>query len=164
MAGLGIGGLALALAAQKTVENLFGAFSIGVDQPFSVGDFITVDGITGEVEAIGLRSTRIRTAGAHHGHHPQRQAGRHEGRDLRGARPHPLGRWCWAWSTTTAAPSCAPCWQSWSGRCGRTRRRSRTTWWSRFRAFGAEALEIEVSVYFLTTDYAEFGASARRCC
>jgi MscS family membrane protein len=62
LAGLGIGGVALALAAQKTVENLFGSFSIGVDQPFRVGDFITVDSlVTGTVESIGLRSTRIRT-------------------------------------------------------------------------------------------------------
>jgi MscS family membrane protein len=61
LAGLGIGGLALALAGQKTVENLFGAFSIGVDQPFRVGDFIVVEGVMGTVEVIGLRSTRIRT-------------------------------------------------------------------------------------------------------
>lgn len=61
VAGLGLGGLALALAAQKTVENLFGAFSIGVDQPFRQGDMIGVDGIRGTVELIGLRSTRIRT-------------------------------------------------------------------------------------------------------
>jgi MscS family membrane protein len=59
--GLGIGGLALALAGQKTVENLFGAFSIGVDQPFRVGDFVIVEGVMGTVEVIGLRSTRIRT-------------------------------------------------------------------------------------------------------
>jgi MscS family membrane protein len=62
VAGLGIGGLALALAAQKTVENLFGAFSISVDQSFRVGDAIKLDGVEGNVEAIGLRSTRIRTA------------------------------------------------------------------------------------------------------
>jgi MscS family membrane protein len=62
VAGLGIGGVALALAAQKTVENLFGSLSIGVDQPFRVGDFVTVDTISGTVESIGLRSTRIRTA------------------------------------------------------------------------------------------------------
>lgn len=62
LAGLGIGGLALALAGQKTVENLFGAFSLGLDQPIREGDTVTVDGITGMVEAIGLRSTRIRTA------------------------------------------------------------------------------------------------------
>lgn len=61
LAGLGIGGLAIALAAQKTVENLFGAFSIGADQPFREGDFVRVEDLTGTVEAIGLRSTRIRT-------------------------------------------------------------------------------------------------------
>jgi MscS family membrane protein len=61
VAGLGIGGLALALAAQKTVENLFGAFSIGVDQPFRVGDFVRVEDFLAVVERIGLRSTRFRT-------------------------------------------------------------------------------------------------------
>jgi MscS family membrane protein len=61
IAGLGIGGIALALAAQKTVENLFGAFSIGVDQPFREGDFIKIEDFVGTVEAVGLRSTRVRT-------------------------------------------------------------------------------------------------------
>lgn len=61
VAGLGLGGLALALAAQKTVENLFGAFSISIDEPFREGDFVRVDGVTGTVEEIGLRSTKIRT-------------------------------------------------------------------------------------------------------
>ena len=61
LTGLGIGGLAVALAFQKTGENLFAAFSIGVDQPFRVGDFVRVGEITGTVELIGLRSTRIRT-------------------------------------------------------------------------------------------------------
>ena len=61
VAGLGIGGLAVALAAQKTVENLFGAFSIGVDQPFREGDFVKIEDFVGTVEAIGLRSTRVRT-------------------------------------------------------------------------------------------------------
>jgi MscS family membrane protein len=61
IAGLGIGGIAIALAAQKTVENLFGAFSIGIDQPFREGDFVNVDGQLGHVESIGLRSTRLRT-------------------------------------------------------------------------------------------------------
>jgi len=59
--GLGIGGIAIALAAQKTVENLFGAFSLAVDQPFREGDVVQVDSISGTIEAIGLRSTRIRT-------------------------------------------------------------------------------------------------------
>src|SRR3954466_3682033 len=62
IAGLGIGGLALALAAQKTVENLFGAFAIGFDQPIREGDFVQIDGVKGWVESIGLRSTRVRTS------------------------------------------------------------------------------------------------------
>jgi MscS family membrane protein len=61
LAGLGIGGLALALAAQKTAENMFGSVSIGVDQPLRVGDLVKIEDFTGVVEAIGLRSTRIRT-------------------------------------------------------------------------------------------------------
>lgn len=61
VAGLGIGGLAVALAAQKTLENLFGTLSIGVDQPMREGDFVKLYDITGTVEQIGLRSTRIRT-------------------------------------------------------------------------------------------------------
>lgn len=61
LAGLGIGGLALALAAQKTFENLFGAFAVGIDQPLREGDFVAIDDFVGTVESIGLRSTRIRT-------------------------------------------------------------------------------------------------------
>ncbi len=60
--GLGIGGVALALAATKTVENLFGSVSILVDQPFKIGETIKVDTVEGTVETIGLRSTRLRTA------------------------------------------------------------------------------------------------------
>lgn len=62
LAGLGIGGLAVALAAQKTLENLFGALALGADQPFREGDFVSAEGLlVGTVETIGLRSTRIRT-------------------------------------------------------------------------------------------------------
>jgi MscS family membrane protein len=62
LAGLGIGGIALAFGAQKTVENLFGAVAIGVDRPFREGDFVKVeDNVMGTVEEVGLRSTRIRT-------------------------------------------------------------------------------------------------------
>ena len=62
LAGLGIGGLALAFGAQKTIENLFGSVAIAVDQPFRVGDLVNADGISGVVESVGLRSTRLRTA------------------------------------------------------------------------------------------------------
>jgi len=61
LAGVGIGGLGIALAAQKTLENVFGSISIGVDQPFHVGDTVRVGDISGTVETLGLRSTRIRT-------------------------------------------------------------------------------------------------------
>lgn len=61
IAGLGIGGLAVALAAQKTLEHVLGSVMLSLDQPFHVGDVIKFEDVTGEVEAIGLRSTRIRT-------------------------------------------------------------------------------------------------------
>ncbi|MGE5235627.1 MAG: mechanosensitive ion channel family protein [Acidobacteriota bacterium] len=61
LAGLGIGGVAIAFAAQKTIENLFGALAIAGDRPFSVGDYVTIGEVSGTVEDIGLRSTRIRT-------------------------------------------------------------------------------------------------------
>jgi MscS family membrane protein len=61
LAGLGVGGLAVALAAQKTIENLFGAVALISDRPVLVGDFCQFGSQTGTVEDIGLRSTRIRT-------------------------------------------------------------------------------------------------------
>jgi MscS family membrane protein len=61
LAGLGIGGLAVALAAQKTVENLFGGVTLILDQPVRVGDFCRFGDRVGTVEEVGLRSTRIRT-------------------------------------------------------------------------------------------------------
>src|SRR5438128_2115729 len=61
IAGLGVGGLAVALAAQKTVENLFGSVSLVADQPVRVGDVCRFGDTVGTVEDIGLRSTRVRT-------------------------------------------------------------------------------------------------------
>ncbi|HEX9189521.1 MAG TPA: mechanosensitive ion channel family protein, partial [Vicinamibacteria bacterium] len=61
LAGLGIGGLALAFGAQKTIENLFGSISLAADQPFRVGDFVRIEDFTGNVEHVGMRSTQIRT-------------------------------------------------------------------------------------------------------
>ena len=65
IASLSIGGLAVGLAAQDTLANLFGAVAILLDKPFRIGDQITVDGLTGVVETIGLRSTRIRNLDGH---------------------------------------------------------------------------------------------------
>ncbi|GAB3827185.1 mechanosensitive ion channel family protein [Hymenobacter jeollabukensis] len=60
--GLGIGGLAVAFAAKESLENLIASFTIFLDRPFQVGDLVTVGGITGTVEKVGFRSTRLRTA------------------------------------------------------------------------------------------------------
>jgi MscS family membrane protein len=61
LAGLGVGGVAVALAAQKTIENLFGGVAVITDRPVVVGDFCKFGDRSGTVEDIGLRSTRIRT-------------------------------------------------------------------------------------------------------
>jgi len=62
LAALGIGGIALALGAQKTIENFVGSVSLIADQPLRVGDFCRVDDIKGTVESIGMRSTTLRTS------------------------------------------------------------------------------------------------------
>jgi MscS family membrane protein len=61
LAGLGIGGLAFALAAQDTIANMFGSLVVVMDQPFKVGDVVRIGASEGRVEDIGLRSTKIRT-------------------------------------------------------------------------------------------------------
>ncbi|MEO1216075.1 MAG: mechanosensitive ion channel family protein [Bacteroidota bacterium] len=59
LAGVSIGGLALALAAQDTVRNFIGSITIFIDRPFTIGDFIEVGGVSGTVKEVGVRSTRI---------------------------------------------------------------------------------------------------------
>ena len=59
--GLGIGGIALAMASKESLENLLGSFTIFLDKPFTVGDTVTVGTVSGTVEKVGFRSTRIRT-------------------------------------------------------------------------------------------------------
>ena len=59
IAGLGIGGVAMALAAQETLSNVFGYISIVMDKPFKIGDTITVDKYSGTVKSMRLRSTRL---------------------------------------------------------------------------------------------------------
>lgn len=61
VAGLGVGGIAVALAAQKSIEHLFGGATLYADQPVKVGDFCRFGDKTGTIEQIGLRSTRVRT-------------------------------------------------------------------------------------------------------
>jgi len=61
IAGLGIGGIAIALAAKDTLQNLLGSFTIFLDKPFTLGNMVKVGGIQGRVEKIGFRSTQLRT-------------------------------------------------------------------------------------------------------
>jgi MscS family membrane protein len=61
VAGLGIGSLAFALAAQDTVANLFGALNIFLDKPFQIGDWVRVGDVEGVIEEVGFRSFRVRT-------------------------------------------------------------------------------------------------------
>jgi MscS family membrane protein len=59
--GLGIGGIAIAMAAKESLENLIGSFTIFMDKPFTVGDLVKVDGIEGTIEKVGFRSTILRS-------------------------------------------------------------------------------------------------------
>lgn len=61
MAGLGLGGLAFALAARDTVANVFGSVTVLTDRPFQIGDWVVINGTEGTIEQVGMRSTRIRT-------------------------------------------------------------------------------------------------------
>ena len=61
LASLGIGGIAIALAAKETLSNFFGGFTVIVDKPFSVGDWIVCNEVEGTVEDIGFRSTKVKT-------------------------------------------------------------------------------------------------------
>lgn len=65
LAGLGVGGLAIALAAQETIKNFFGSLVIFADKPFELGERIVVGGHDGTIEEVGFRSTRIRTLDGH---------------------------------------------------------------------------------------------------
>ncbi|MGD9043795.1 MAG: mechanosensitive ion channel family protein [Desulfobacterales bacterium] len=61
IAGLGVGGIAVALAVQNILSDLFASFSIVLDKPFVIGDFIIVDNFLGTIEHIGLKTTRVRS-------------------------------------------------------------------------------------------------------
>lgn len=65
IASLSIGGLAIGLAAQDTLANLFGAVAVFLDKPFKVGDRIQLDAVDGTVESVGIRSTRVRNLDGH---------------------------------------------------------------------------------------------------
>jgi MscS family membrane protein len=61
IAGLGVGGVAIAFAAKESLENLLASFMVMIDKPFTIGDWIKINGVEGNIEKVGFRSTRIRT-------------------------------------------------------------------------------------------------------
>lgn len=155
LAGLGIGGLAVALAARSTLENLFGAFSIGADQPFREGDFVKIEDFVGTVEAIGLRSTRIRTLdrtliSLPNGKLADMRVESFTARDrIRLACTVGL-----VYSTTVAQMR-----EVLAGLESRLRRHPKI--WPeavvvRFKEFAASSLDIEIMAWFQTSDWSEF--------
>jgi MscS family membrane protein len=87
LAGVGIGGLAIALAARPTIENIIGSFMIFLDKPYQVGQRVNVMGQNGTVEAIGLRSTKIRLLTGHLTSIPNEKMASVEVENI-GRRPH----------------------------------------------------------------------------
>lgn len=61
VAGLGVGGIAIAFAAKESLENLLASFMVMIDKPFTIGDLIKINGVEGNIEKVGFRSTRIRS-------------------------------------------------------------------------------------------------------
>jgi MscS family membrane protein len=61
IAGLGVGGIAIAFAAKESLENLLASFMVMIDKPFTIGDWIKINGVEGNIEKVGFRSTRIRS-------------------------------------------------------------------------------------------------------
>jgi MscS family membrane protein len=87
LAGAGVGGLALALAAQDTLKNLFGSMMIILDKPYRVGERIVTKGYDGIVEEIGMRSTKIRLLTGHMAAIPNEEMARSDIENV-GRRPH----------------------------------------------------------------------------
>ncbi len=87
VAGAGVGGLALALAAQDTLKNVFGSIMISLDKPYRVGERIIVKGYDGVVEEVGLRSTKIRLLTGHLTTIPNEEMARSDIENI-GRRPH----------------------------------------------------------------------------
>lgn len=155
VAGLGIGGIALALGAQKTLENVFGAFALAVDQPFREGDFVKVEDFVGTVEGVGLRSTRIRTLDRTLISMPNGKLADQRLETFAARDRFRLSTTLGLTYSTTAA-------QVRSVRDGLERRlRAHPKLWPdsvmvRFVGFGASSLDLEVMCWFVVKDYDEF--------
>ena len=91
VAGLGIGGIAIALAVQNVLGDLFASLSIALDKPFRVGDFLVIGEEKGTVEQIGIKSTRLRSPDRRADRHVERRPAEEPGAELRPAGGAPRG-------------------------------------------------------------------------
>lgn len=157
LAGLGIGGIALALAAQKTIENLFGGISILTDRVMRVGDLCKVGDTVGTVEDIGLRSTRIRTY--------ERGLISVPNGSLAGANVENLSardkmrvfcKLCLPYETTRE--QLEQVLAQVSAMLQEHERVESSTAWVRLAKLGESTLELEMQAYVLTHDYDDFTA------
>lgn len=157
VAGLGIGGLAVALAARSTLENLFGAFSIGADQPFREGDFVKIEDFVGTVESVGLRSTRIRTLDRTIITIPNGKLA-----DSRVESFAPRDRIRLAFDLGLVYDTTAAQMKQVLAGLERVLREQPKVQGDaitvRFKELGASSLNIEIAAWFMTTDYGEFQA------
>jgi MscS family membrane protein len=155
IAGLGIGGLAFALAAQKTVENVFGSISIGMDQPMREGEFVRVEDFVGTVEQIGLRSTRFRTLDRTMITIPNGKLA-----DMRLETFAARDRIRFATTLSLVYSTTEPSMRKILEEVEKLLRGHPKTWPDnvvvRFKEFAPSSLDVDVMCWFMTADYAEF--------
>ena len=157
LAGVSVGGIALALAAQSTVENLFGGVSIFADRPFRVGDAIRYGGASGTVVAIGPRSSRIRAADGTVTTVPNADLAKMHVTNL-------SARDRWVFEQRIALPRDTPAarivalLQDLERRVAAQPRVARGDGWPRVRlvTVGGSAIEIEIAAQVLTREEGEF--------
>ena len=155
LAGLGIGGIAIAFAAQKTLENLLGGILIVTDRPIHVGDFCRVGDYQGTVEDIGLRSTRIRT--------PNRTLVSVPNGQMAALSVENFAVRDKIWFHHTIGVRSETSADQLRYLLAEVRRMlyshprvESVSAWIRFVRFGASSLDLEIFAYVLTSDYGEF--------
>jgi MscS family membrane protein len=155
LAGLGVGGIAIALAAQKTLENVIGGISIIADRVVRVGDFIKVGTTTGTIEDVGLRSTRIRTQDRSLVSIPNGQISNERLEDLSCRDKfwmHPI----LSLQYDTTAAQVRTLVAAIRGLLLEHARVEQDSVRVRFLQFGASSLDVEVFAYIAVADFAEF--------
>jgi MscS family membrane protein len=151
--GLGIGGLAVALAAKETLENLLGSFMIFLDKPFVVGEQVKIGDLEGVVESIGFRSTRIRTFERAEVSVPNKKMIDAELENLT-KREHRRARFVIGLTYDTPTDTVKKIIDEIQTAILRHSLVEKETVWVRFKEFGASALEIQVN-YFVHTQLVE---------